>query len=148
VRYDLFVLAEGVTGDARGALALVGVNQRAISVGSLPFSIRPKVVIGFTDEASSVTGHDFTDVSGGELSIKVTAPDGNLRFAADQPFQVPIVQKQREDLPYFGYVIADVPISGTLFGVYTAEVSYRPTSGEAECRTFPVYIVPSQESNP
>jgi hypothetical protein len=53
---DLLVLAEGVTADARGALTLVGVNQRAIVAASMPFSVKQKVVISLTTRRRGQTG--------------------------------------------------------------------------------------------
>jgi hypothetical protein len=146
MKCDIFVLAEGVTNDARGALTLVGVNQRAVSVNSLPFHVIQKVVIGFTDESPESPGLFLDGTPSGDLSIRVQDPTGNSQFAINQSFQIPNPLKPQADLPQFSYIVADVVISGDLPGTYIAEVSYRCISGEVEIRKFPLYIVPSVAS--
>lgn len=142
MKCDIFVLAEGVTNDARGALALVGINQRAISVESLPFRITQKVVIGFTDESPESPGLFSDETPSGDLSINVQDPAGNSQFTINQSFKIPSPPKPRPDVPQFSYIVADVVVSGASHGIYTAEVSYRCTSGEVESRKFAIYILP------
>jgi hypothetical protein len=142
MKCDIFVLAEGATNDARGALALVGVNQRAISVDSLPFRITQKVVIGFTDESQESPGTFSDETPSGDLSINVQDPAGNSQFSVNQSFKIPRVPKPRPDVPQFSYIVADVFISGASHGIYTAEVTYRCVSGEVESRKFALYILP------
>jgi hypothetical protein len=146
VKCDIFVLAEGVTSDARGALTLVGVNQRAVSVDSLPFRITQKVVVGFTDESPESPGLFSDGTPSGDLSIDVKDPAGNSQFTINQSFAIPKQPKPRPDVPQFSYIVADVVISGASHGIYIAEVAYRRVSGEVESRRFPIYIVPSSAS--
>lgn len=142
MKCDIFALAEGVASDARGALTLVGVNQRAISVNSLPFRVTQKVVLGFTDESADSLGHLSDEALSGELSISVTDPAGNSQFTINQSFQIPKVPKPWTEIPQFSYIVADMIVSGTTHGVYTADISYRRVSGEVEDRKFALYIVP------
>lgn len=142
MKCDIFALAEGVTNDARGALTLVGLNQRAISVDSLPFRITQKVVIGFTDESSQSPGTISDETPSGDLSIDVQDPAGKSQFNLNQSFKIPRVPKPRPDVPQFSYIVADVVISGESHGIYTAEVSYRCVTGEVESRKFTLYILP------
>lgn len=141
MKCDIFVLAEGVTPDARGALTLVGVNQRAISVDSLPFRVTQKVVIGFTDESPESPGQFLSGTPSGELYIRVQNSAGDSEFTINQSFQLPQPVKPRPDIPAFSYIVADVVISGASYGAYTAEISYRYASGEVESRSFVIYIV-------
>jgi hypothetical protein len=149
MKCDIFVLAEGVTNDARGALTLVGVNQRAISVDSLPFRITQKVVIGFTDESPESPGLFSDEPPSGDLTINVRDSGGNSQFTINQSFKIPQPPKPRPDVPQFSYIVADVVISGASHGIYIADVSYRCLSGEVETRQFAVYIVrfPASTSN-
>ena len=146
MKCDIFVLVEGAANDARGALTLVGVNQRAISVDSLPFRITQKVVIGFTDESPGSPGIFSDETPSGDLSINVQDPAGKSQFTINQTFKIPRPPKPRPDVPQFSYIVADVVISGASHGIYTAEVSYRCVSGEVESRKFILYIVPFPSS--
>lgn len=146
MRCDLFVLAEGVTADARGALTLVGVNQRVIVAGSLPFSVRQKVVISLTDETQGPLGQAFEDFPNGDLSALVTDPAGTRQFVINQSFKVP-KENPPEGLPKIANIIADIVISGTTYGEYTARVSFRTTDGDEEAREFPIYVVPAASSS-
>ncbi|MBO0801594.1 MAG: hypothetical protein J2P25_00750 [Nocardiopsaceae bacterium] len=142
MKCDLFVLAEGVTADARGALTLVGVNQRAIATASLPFSVRQKIVISLTDEVEGPAGHEFAKLPDGDLTIRVTDPSGTPQFAISQNFKMP-----KEDMPAMmpkiANIIADIVISGTSYGEYTAQTTFRTTDGEEFSREFPIYVVPA-----
>jgi len=142
MKCDIFVLAEGVASDARGALTLVGLNQRAISVNSLPFRVTQKVVLGFTDESTDSLGRLSDEDLGGELSIRVVDPAGNSQFTINQSFKIPKVPKPTPNLPQFSYIVADIVVSGAMHGAYTADISYQFTCGEVEGKKFALYIVP------
>lgn len=142
MRCDLFVLAEGVTADARGALTLVGVNQRTIVAGSLPFPVRQKVVISLTDEDQGPDGHMFEELPDGDLTIRVTDPSGTLQFAINQGFKMPKVDRPA-GAPQIVNIIADIVLSGTSYGKYTAQATFRTTDAEEFAKEFPIYVVPA-----
>lgn len=142
MRCDLFVLAEGVTADARGALTLVGVNQRTIVAPSLPFPIRQKVVISLTDEADGPAGHPFEELPDGDLTIRVTDPSGTLQFAINQGFKMPKVDVPA-GAPQIVNIIADIVLSGTSHGEYLAQATFRTTDDEEFAKEFPIYVIPA-----
>lgn len=146
MRCDLFVLAEGVTADARGALTMVGVNQRVIVAGSLPFSVRQKIVISLTDEMQGPHGHDFEELPDGDLSIRVTDPSGDPQFAISQGFKMP-QENLPEQGPKIANIVADVVVSGTTFGEYTVAATFRTADGGEVAKNFPIYVVPVAPSH-
>jgi hypothetical protein len=138
---DLFVLAEGVTNDARGALTLVGINQRVVSPATLPFRSTFKAVVGITDEIGGPDGPDFEVLPDGELRVRVSDPSGVPQFAVSQVFKMP-QDKSQGMIPIVVNIIADVVVSGDSYGTYSADISYRFTDGEEESRRFYIYVVP------
>jgi len=141
MKCDLFVLAEGVTNDARGALTLVGINQRVISPAALPFRATFKAVVGITDEIDGPDGPDFEVLPDGELRVRVIDPSGTSQFAVSQIFKMP-QEKPQDKIPTVVNIIADVVVSGDSYGTYSADIAYRFADGEEESRRFYIYVVP------
>src|SRR5262245_7170339 len=78
LRVEWLGLAEGVTQDARGALALVGVNQNVIQAPSLPHTVKEVFVLYVVDnEGDTLT--EGTDVT---VDFRVESPSGTILTAA------------------------------------------------------------------
>jgi hypothetical protein len=143
MRLDLVVLAEAATNDTRGALALIGVNQRVVVPTALPFSLKQRVVMMFSDDAGETPGEGFDEVLDGDISIKVFDPSDVQRFAWNQELKLP-TEKRWVDLPLIANIIVDVDLSGDSYGVYIVEVSFKSADSREDVRRFPVYVVGPQ----
>ena len=141
--FDILALAEGATNDVRGALALVGVNQRVIAPGTLPFNIKQRLVMTLSDEMPDSSGREFGHISGGIVSLRVLDPAGSATFVTSEDIKVP-KEKRWLDLPLVINIIMDVDIKGDSYGIYIVEVTYKPSDSEELTRRFPLYIVPAQ----
>jgi hypothetical protein len=139
VTFDILALAEGAVNDARGALTLVGVNQRVLAPSALPFMIKQRLVLILSDEIPGSTG-DFGHVPGGTISIQVLDPTGSITFSANEEIKVQ-ANKRWLDLPLVVNLIMEVDINGNSWGVYVIEVKYTPTDSDELMHRLPLYVV-------
>lgn len=140
---DFLMLVEAAVNDGRGALALVGVNQRVIAPTTLPFNIKQRLIMAFSDEMPDSSGQEFGDIPGGVVSIRVLDPAGSATFATSEEIKLP-VEKRWLDLPLVANVIMDVDIKGDSYGVYIVEVTHKPSDSGELTRRFPLYIAHPQ----
>lgn len=139
MRVEQVLLAEGVTNDSRGALSLIGVNQRVIASPNLPVNIRLQCVVMLTDEVAD-EDRTFDESAPGNVSIEVLRPDGTTAFAVTQP--IVRVQKRFVDLPVLINVISGIVVTGTTHGVFMLRARYIPPNGEPQQeRHVPIYVV-------
>jgi hypothetical protein len=141
MRVEYVLVAEAATNDLRGALALIGVNQRALIGPKLPFNAQLRVVIMLTDETDEAEGQGFEESRNAQLSINVIDPEGDSRSAWNEPVNLP-TEKRWVDLPMLANVIVDVPIRGNAYGIYLIEVRYTPSDDEEQKKRIPLYVVP------
>jgi hypothetical protein len=145
VGLDVVILAEAAAVDGRGALTLVGVNQRVLVPATIPFNIRQRIIGTLTDELPESAGHEFGEIPDGMVSVRVIDPTGDTTFSASEEVALPEsapVKKRWVDLPLTANLIVDIDIKGDSYGVYVIEVTYKPVDAEEETRRFPLYIVP------
>jgi hypothetical protein len=139
-------LAEGATNDARGAMAVVGVNQRVIPVVALPFSSSQRVVMTLTDEIAGSDGHEFDKLFEGSVSINVISPSGTPTFTTNEDVKFD-VDKQWVDLPLVANIVIEVNITGDTHGVYIVETTLTPNDDrDPVVSRYPVYIVDPQRT--
>jgi hypothetical protein len=78
LRVEWLGVAEGSTQDARGALALVGVNQNVIQAPILPHTMKEVIVLYVADDDGD-TLTEGTDVT---VDFRVESPNGTILSAA------------------------------------------------------------------
>ncbi|MEU6515132.1 hypothetical protein [Streptomyces sp. NPDC046978] len=144
MRIDSILLAEGITPDARGALAAVGINQKIISSAVLPFAVKQSLVLIFTDESTDASfeepeGKDFA------VSIRVFDPAGQPTFAVSQP--LPKVKKAWIDLPSLMNLVVEVSMSGSSYGRYVLEASLQENGVECEKRAITLFVTPALDAS-
>lgn len=137
--FSVLALAEGAVNDARGALALVGVDQRVLAPSAFPFNIRQRVILILSDEIPGVIG-DFGNAPGGTVALQVLDPSGSITFSVNEEIKVP-ANKRWLDLPLVVNLIMDVDIKGDSYGVYVIEVKYTPTDSDEMTHRLPLYVV-------
>jgi hypothetical protein len=137
--FDVLTLAEGAVNDGRGALTLVGVNQRVLAPSAFPFLIKQRLVIILSDEVLGSIG-EFGHVPDGLVSVQVLDPDGSITFSLSEEIKVPS-NKRWLDLPLVVNLIMDVDIKGDICGVYVVEVKYVPTNSDELTHHLPLYVV-------
>jgi hypothetical protein len=140
VAFDVLALAEGVVADIRGALTLVGINQRVLAPTILPFVIKQRLVVVISDEIPESKGSEFGQAPDGVVSIQVFDPAGEDIFLAREVIKLP-AEKKWEDLPLVVNMIMDVDVRGASYGVYLIEVTYTPADSVEVTRRFPIYVV-------
>lgn len=141
--FDFLALAENAANDSRGALTLVGLNQRVIAPLSLPFDFNQRLVIGVSDELKNSSGSEFGQVPDGVISIKVLDPSGDAVFVTNEEVKLP-GEKRWLDLPLLANVVVDLNFRCNTYGIYVIEITHTPSDSEEQMRRFPVYIVSHQ----
>jgi hypothetical protein len=139
MRVESAFLAEGVTSDIRGAMGLVGFNQRVLGANVLPFSFRQTLVVSLIHEAEAP---DVTAAKPGLLTIQFLDPEGGLSFAATQA--IPGQEHRNPSLPIFTNFAIELPLSGRLHGKYTLVVNWE-CDGEFQKLELPLLILSKED---
>lgn len=136
MKFDLVALAEGATTDARGALALVGMNQRVVSPPTFPAQLKQTIAVLITDE----TEDGFAEDSAAELEVQLVdvAASTQPRFAltvglASSP-------KPWSDLPQFRNFVTDIPFVAEHPGVYELRVVLRTGNEQLDSALRRIYV--------
>ncbi|MFF7521169.1 DUF6941 family protein [Streptomyces pseudovenezuelae] len=136
---DAALLAEGATGDIRGAITLVGYNQRVVNAPTLPFSFKLTLVVSLSGETEKA--------SQAQISVNLESPEGESAFAFSQPVQLPA--STVKGVPSFTNIAMDIPFTGVSYGVYRLTASWREAGQEAQDREIEVFVVnPAEASAP
>ncbi|WP_405425213.1 DUF6941 family protein [Streptomyces erythrochromogenes] len=134
MKIEHVLLAEGVAADIRGALTIVGFNQRVINTPSLPFNFRQTLVVTLTDEAEG-----DQQAQSAQISVSLTSPEGTAAFAFTQMVQIPV--KPGKGVPVLTNIAIDVPFSGVSYGNYKVKVSWQQAGEANEERVIDVFVV-------
>ncbi|MFE6091182.1 hypothetical protein ACFQ7M_04235 [Streptomyces massasporeus] len=135
---DYVLLAEGVTADIRGAMTLVGYNQRVVNSPTLPFSFKQTLVVSLSGE--------MTKGAQAQLSVNLNTPEGGSAFAFTQPVQVP--SPTLKGIPASTNIAMDIPFTGVSYGAYKLKVAWREAGQEAEERELELFVVnPAELTN-
>lgn len=129
------VIAEGAVADARGAVTLVGVNQRAIVAQKFPFLVKVVVYVSVSDE-----DEDNSDEEP-KLTIEVVTPKGEVQFSITH--NIPRVAKPLPSLPQVANVAVDTLVSAEEPGKYSIEVRLTPGDSVSQL----IYIVAQPQPN-
>src|SRR6266700_3027870 len=73
LRMEWLGIAEGSTTDARGALALIGVNQNVIQPPSLPHTQRQVLIVHIADDSGDI----LVEGTNAFVELKVDSPTGS-----------------------------------------------------------------------
>ncbi|MFJ8626254.1 hypothetical protein ACIRD3_25925 [Kitasatospora sp. NPDC093550] len=141
MKIDHVILAEGAAADLRGALTLVGVNQRVVNAPSLPFSFKQSLAITFTSGPASTANEAAQN---GQLSVAVTGPGGDTTFAVSTA--IPIAPSARKDAPSIGHILLELPISGTSHGTYRVSVTWEAPEDDRDTRNIDLYVVAPEQA--
>lgn len=144
MRLDQVLLVEAAANDLRGALTLVGANQRVLTFPALPFRVQLRAVLMFTDEMPDADGAAFEESRDIHVSINVIGPEGISGYISNQPVSLP-AEKKWVDLPLMATIVADVIIAGDSYGIYLVEIRSAAVGQDEQVRRIPVYIVPQPE---
>lgn len=145
MRVDKILLVEAAANDLRGALTLVGVNQRVFFFPILPFRFQLRAVIMLTDEVEGSDGKEFEDFPESQLDINVIDPEGVPSFSWVEQIRLDH-EKKWVDLPLLAAVVSDVTVSGNTHGVYVIEVRFSVPGQEEFIGRFPIYITPQPDT--
>jgi hypothetical protein len=140
MRVEQIFLAEAAVTDSRGALALIGVNQRVLVIPAMPFSIGLRCVVTLTDEVAGTIGREFDRQTNGNISVGVVDPEGRTTFSVTQMVGGP--EKRFADLPTILNAISDLSITGTSYGIYGVQINFSAVDGGAQEQTIPIYVIP------
>jgi hypothetical protein len=146
MKFDSVLLAEGVTTDARGAFAVVGLNQRLIAVKELPTQIKLTLLAIFSDEPQD-PDEDFVKPAG-KIKVVVTLynPGSVVIFTAAS---VPVEQapKEWQDLPGFGNFIFDLPLVAETTGIYRVDVDLVEADTVVDHAVKRIYVIRASALN-
>jgi len=145
MRIDFAALAEGVTSNSRGLLAVVGLNQRLITVPSLPQIFQLFQVSIVTDEGADGT-LDY-EPERCSVAVDLRDPDGKQTFRMAQG--VMTVDKQFPELPAYWNIITGIPVHATRYGRYVVvvELSQDEEIVDSVARSFYVIRQPQADSD-
>ncbi len=134
MRFDSIVVAEAISADARGALAIIGFNQRVIAAPLFPAIHKFSIAVVLTDE----TENGFDSGLADDVSIRVIGPGGAVQFTVNQ--SVSYSNKDWVDLPVLGTIALDVPVIADMPGVYNIEISLIEQGAVVETQLKKLYI--------
>jgi hypothetical protein len=113
LRLEWLGIAEGSANDARGALALVGVNQDVIPAPSLPHVQREVLIVHVADDDGDI----FTEGTNVYVEIRVDSPTG--RTLSSSRSSVSLGKKQYPTIPATHLqVLAEVMMRFDEYGTY------------------------------
>jgi hypothetical protein len=138
VEIENVLLAEAAVADIRGAMTLVGYNQRVVNSPNLPFSFKQTLIITLRGEVE--TG------SHAQLSVNLTSPEGDSAFAFAQ--QVPIPPPASKGVPSFINIAMDIPFSGNSYGTYSLKVTWREMGQESQGRDIDIFVLDPAAATP
>jgi hypothetical protein len=143
VRIESAILAEGVVADIRGAMTIVGFNQRVVGAPNLPFGFRQTLVLTLIEDPEPDGQADVSLGRDGLLTVRVLDPAGAVRFSASQ--LIPASGRRVLNVPAIANVALEIPISGETHGVYKVQVEWKSPSGDEESRDIPITVLSSGE---
>jgi hypothetical protein len=113
LRLEWLGIAEGSANDARGALALLGVNQDVIPAPSLPHVQRAVIIVHAADDDGDI----FTEGTNLYVELKVDSPSG--RTLSSSRSSVTLGKKQYATIPATHIqVLAEVMMRYEEYGTY------------------------------
>jgi len=116
VRIKWAILAEGVTQDARGALAAIGVGQAVLSAAALPVQAKRAMIVLITGEKE-----EFAEGRHISFSASMIGPSG--KTLAVQTGQMPLGPLPWPDLPFGLNLASELAFPATEYGRYEVRVS-------------------------
>lgn len=131
MKIDHVVLAEGAAADVRGALTLVGFNQRVINVPAIPFTFKQVLIVSFVVMPGE-------EPSAGTISVTLLTPSGGTGFALTHP--IPAAVQPAKDVPAIGNLALELPITGDEPGTYEVHVTWQAPNKQPESRQIPIYV--------
>jgi hypothetical protein len=136
LRVEWLGLAEGVTQDARGALALVGVNQNVIQAPSLPHTIKEVFVLYVVDDEGD-TLIEGTDVT---VDFRVESPSGAILTAARSAAK--LSQKSVSAIPAVHLqFIAESLLRFEEYGIYAVRCTVETTDQQSVSEEKRLYVI-------
>jgi len=136
LRVEWLGLAEGSTQDARGALALVGVNQNVIQAPNLPHTMKEVFVLYVADD----DGNTLTEGTDVTVDFRVESPNGTILSAARSAAK--LTQKSFSSVPavYLQFV-AESLLRFEDYGMYTVRCTVETADGHSASEEKRLYVI-------
>jgi hypothetical protein len=136
LRVEWLGLAEGSTQDARGALALVGVNQNVIQAPSLPHTVKEVFVLHVVDD----DGDTLTEGTEVTVDFRVESPNGVILSAARSAAK--LSQKSFSAIPavYLQFV-AESLLRFEEYGTYTIRCTVETANRQSASEEKSLYVI-------
>jgi hypothetical protein len=142
VKIENAFLVEGVALDIRGAMTLVGFNQRVVAPPSLPSAFRQTLMLSLIDEVGPEAVPEGSIA--GQLGLTLVDPGGVTAFAFTQG--VPLQPKQRPELPTYTNIAIEIPFSCNSYGVYALTIKWHLAGADVEERQIDVLVLDPQDA--
>lgn len=119
MRIESVLLAEGVTTDARGALAVIGLNQNIFPTATLPAATKRAILAHIVEDPGIMQPNMRFS-----FSLKVSDPKGNVILA--QTASVAVGQVPWPSLPATTDLPLELALNLSEYGAYRFEVEIQP----------------------
>ncbi len=142
-RLDWFGLSEGAAADHRGMLTLVGFNPQvlAIPLEAMPASVGLVLVVVLESDDPERPGDHALG-----YSVRLTAPDGSILFAAQQTAPLPV--RIHPELPIRVQIVLGTQVALRLHGRYEAAVTIEFPDQAPIYGTRSIYVMSPVELGP
>jgi hypothetical protein len=136
LRLEWLGIAEGSANDARGALALLGVNQDVIAAPSLPHVQREVLIVHVADDDGDI----LTEGTNLYVELKVDSPSG--RTLSSSRSSVTLGKKQYPTIPATHIqVLAEVMMRFEEYGSYTVTCNVEAPEDQRIQGRKKIYVV-------
>lgn len=136
LRVEWLGLAEGSTQDARGALALVGVNQNVIQAPSLPHTVKEVFVLYVADDE----GDTLTEGTEVTVDFRVESPNGVILSAARSAAKLSQKSFSAIAAVHLQFV-AESLLRFEEYGTYTIRCAVETTDGHSASEEKRLYVI-------
>jgi hypothetical protein len=119
MRIESVLLAEAVTADARGALAVIGINQNIFLAATLPATIKRAILAHVVEDPGIIQPNARFS-----FSLKVTGPRGNVILA--QTASVAVANVPWPSLPATTDLPLELALNLSEYGTYRFDVEIQP----------------------
>lgn len=142
MRIESVLLAEGVTADSRGALAVIGLNQNIFPAATLPATTKRAILAHIVEDPGMIQSNARFG-----FSLRVSGPGGNVILA--QTVSVSVAHVPWPLLPATTDLPLELVLTLSEYGTYRFDVEVQPPgdgaplTGHAE-----MYVVRPEDQAP
>jgi hypothetical protein len=137
MKVEWALIAEGVTVDARGALAAVGLSQSVLATSVLPITVKRAVILLLTGPSD-----EFAPGRTVKFSFQVIAPSGEI--LSEHKGNIPMAANNFPELPTGITISAETGFTIKEYGRHLLEITAEPTGHSEMTSKLEFYVVQPQ----